>query len=83
MKRNLSTLWTSHLQGQKDKDQFKEYILNSSSLWERLNTILENKLTKNKETDYNNAAWAYFQADQNGYNRALKEIQEILPLTNK
>ena len=30
-----------------------------------------------------NPSWAYLQADQNGYNRAIKDIQELLPLTIK
>ena len=83
MKRNLSTLWLSHLKEQKERDNFRDYILNSSSLWDKLNLILENKTVKQKETDYDNPSWAYFQADQNGYNRAIKDIQEILPLTIK
>jgi hypothetical protein len=83
MKNNLSTLWLSHLKDQKEKESFKQYILNANSLWDKLNTILENKIVKQKEIDYVNPSWAYFQADQNGYNRAIKDIQELLPLTIK
>jgi hypothetical protein len=76
----LATMWTSHLKTQKEKDNFKEYILNSSSLWDRLGSLLREKIPKSLETDYEVASWAYYQADQNGYERALREILAILPI---
>ena len=83
MKNNLSTLWLSHLKDQKDKDNFKEYILNSSSIWDRLNYILDQKIIPPKASDYDSPSWSHYQADSNGYNRAIKDIKEILPLTIK
>jgi hypothetical protein len=70
----------SHLKTQGEKDSFKEYLLGTSSLWERLSTLLEEKLPKPKEEDYDKGSWAYYQADQNGYERALREVLTLLPI---
>lgn len=83
MTNRLLTIWTQHLKGEEEKEKFRDYILNSSSLWERLNVIITEKLPKPIEANYSKAAWAYYQADQNGYQRALTEILSILPVDNK
>tara|TARA_R110000803_G_scaffold118188_1_gene186600 strand:+ start:4938 stop:5069 length:132 start_codon:yes stop_codon:yes gene_type:complete len=37
-------------------------------------------MPENNKENYSKASWAYYQADQNGYQRALKEIISILPV---
>jgi hypothetical protein len=73
-------MWTSHLKKEEERDNFREYVLGANSLWDRLGIMLKEKLPKSKEADYENAAWAYYQADQNGYERALREVLAILPI---
>ena len=73
-------IWLSHLKEEEDRKKFKEYILNSTSLWERLGAILADKIPESTKENYSKGSWAYYQADQNGYNRALKEIISILPV---
>ena len=80
MTKRLLTVWTKHLQSDEDKEKFRSYILNSNSLWDRLADILKDKLPETKEADYDKAAWAYYQAHQNGYEQAIKEILSILPV---
>jgi|TARA_R100001530_G_C4313135_1_gene153609 hypothetical protein len=73
-------MWTSHLNSEEEKDKFREYILNSTSLWERLGQIIEEKAPKTVPKDYDKGSWAYYQADQLGYQRALNDILMVLPL---
>jgi hypothetical protein len=80
MAQKLATMWTSHLKTEEDRKNFREYILGSNSLWDRLGAILKEKVPKPTVSDYSTASWAYFQADQNGYERALREILAILPI---
>jgi hypothetical protein len=35
---------------------------------------------ESKSSDYDSPSWAYKQADQNGYNRALNDIIQLLNL---
>lgn len=55
----------------------------SGLLRERLTTILRNKMetlrveARSKKT-YENPSWAYFQADANGYERAISELISLL-----
>ena len=76
----LATMWTSHLKTKKEQENFREYVLGANSLWDRLETILREKLPKIKEEDYDRASWAYYRADQDGYERALREVLAILPI---
>lgn len=80
MTKRLPMVWLSHLKTEEERIKFKDYILNSTSLWERLGDILAEKIPENNKENYSKASWAYYQADQNGYQRALKEIISILPV---
>ena len=63
-----------------EQENFREYVLGANSLWDRLETILREKLPKSKEEDYDKASWAYYRANQDGYERALREVLAILPI---
>lgn len=65
------------------KEQMRDYFKGSSLLRERLGKILEDKVkNKRKLTSsieaYESPAWAYTQADTNGYERAIKEVIELI-----
>lgn len=78
---NLPIVWTKHLKTKEEKENFESLLRNSTIVASRLVTILremdESKVSR--ETDYDSPSWAYLQADQNGYRRA---IQEVLKLFN-
>ena len=73
----MQVVWTSHLKSPEEKKKFEEYLRNATTLTDRLEEILTSKIKGSKEEDYEKASWAYYQADQNGYNRALQEILEL------
>lgn len=73
--------WTSHIKEQAEKNIFKERVKASREVLSRLNNILDERIKavlNTSETDYKDAAWAYLQADRNGYMRAIKELQKFL-----
>lgn len=65
----MKTVWTS------EKELFKQ----SKNFREKLTEILS-KRTKAvvTEPDYDSPSWSHKQADMNGYNRAIKEIIDLL-----
>lgn len=74
--------WTAGLTDQ-DKEDLKTSMLAASPAFKRLTMLLENKLSETesrRETRdvYDKAAWPYFQADCNGYQRAIKEIKKLI-----
>lgn len=80
-KGKLSISWTKHLKDREEVRKFKEYVLNSVGVTNRLADILEEKVKNHevfKEEDYKNPSWAFAQADRNGYVRALIETIELL-----
>ena len=81
----MISAWTKHLADPKDKEQFKNSILGSKTVLNRLSALLneeENDLIQT-ENDYDNLNWAYRQADINGYRRCLRKIQKLINLDHK
>lgn len=76
----LDLRWCKHLQGQEAKE-FELFVRSSSTVLERLSDIIkdiEGADAPNKKIDYNNPSWAYRQADNNGFARALKTIKDLI-----
>jgi len=70
--------WASHLKDPKEKEEFKALVLSTNAVRSRLSDIIEKMKEKPKKADYTVGSWAYLQADSNGYNRALEEVQKFL-----
>ncbi len=79
----MKTTWTKHLKDKKDKEAFEVVVRNSKIALERLEDIIKSKERKLKASSYESPSWPFFRADQDGYNRALDEILEILNLDHK
>lgn len=73
--------WYAHLKVEEEKEEFRQRIALADPVLKRLQQIIETKLAvanANATTQYDQAAWAYKQADLNGYNRAVSDIQKYL-----
>ena len=74
----MKTIWFMDLP-KDQQDGFKRQVTSAKDVLEKLEEILKSKM---KEVvlseDYDSPSWAYKQADRNGYNRALTEVQNIL-----
>lgn len=65
---------------EKGKEEFRR-LLAHSALIRRLREILTEEISvleNTSKTDYEKAAWAFYQADKNGELRALKKILNLL-----
>ena len=78
----MKTVWTKGLAGDA-KTEMEQAFLSSGNMRERLRFLLQEKIStnnsnlRNKE-NYQNASWAYQQADGIGYERALCEVISLL-----
>lgn len=73
----MLTKWYSHIKDKEEVEEFQQRIILAKPVLERLNIIIEGKLATanaNSTNQYDQAAWAYKQADLNGYNRAMRDI---------
>ena len=64
-----------------EQEEFKDVWTHSSRVKTAIRTVVEKKrreANKSKD-DYTNVAWAYWAADRNGYDKAMREILELLP----
>lgn len=65
------------------KEPFEQLLRNSSIVFAKLTEILENldrDSLKTTKTDYDSPSWAYRQADQNGYRRALRDVINLITM---
>ena len=78
----MKTSWTNGLSEQ-EKSDLKASFASSLVMRKRLTFLAEEKINsstryaRNKLT-YDNPNWAFLQADQRGYERALTEIIDLL-----
>ena len=85
---NLMTMWTQHIPptNPEGKAEFEKVVRNSSLALGRMKDIITS-LEKTAEipamADYENAAWAYKQADLIGYRRGLRDIKKLLSFLDK
>lgn len=78
----MNTKWMAGLSDQEKKD-LKASIQAASPAFKRLTTLLENKLQSVEgerlgRDKYDKSSWPYFQADCNGYQRAIKELIKLI-----
>ena len=77
----LKSKWYAHLKESEEVEEFKQRIKLATPVLERLTKRLDEKLATanaNHATQYELAAWAYKQADLNGYNRAINDVLKYL-----
>lgn len=80
--------WTSHLKTPQEQDNFRNEILGSKRVLERLRDILKEKdseLTRGELTPkaYDTPNWASKQAHTNGYRECLFLIKRLTDLDQK
>lgn len=82
----MKTFWTSHCKTKEERASFKEYVLNSSPVIDRIVAYVESKqkkVTIYTPEELTKGDWEVLAADRNGYMRAQREILEFLDLTQK
>ena len=81
----MISAWTKHLKSEEEKTRFKNSVLGSKVVLERLSDILkeieadQDNIERNPLM-YDKPNWDYRQAHLNGYRQCLKTINFILNL---
>jgi hypothetical protein len=79
MAKGIPMAWTK---GHKDPNSVKAKLKSAQDVFEILDRIIEDKkakASKGNPPDFIDAGWPYKAADQNGYIRAMNEIQNLIP----
>lgn len=81
----MISAWTKHLKTEEEKSRFKNSVLGSKTVLDRLQDLI-----KEVEDDVDDIElstkqyavpnWEYMQADRNGFRRALKTVSKIITL---
>lgn len=77
----MESNWVKHIKSEDEKSKFKATLLNSTLVLDVLSSILNKELDSIKTTskeDYNIPNWSHYQADRNGYERALKRFLNLI-----
>lgn len=84
----MITAWFTHLETEKEQEQFKKTVESSKPVLDRLNTMIDRELTglEDSETNpkfYDTPNWDYKQAYSNGFKAGLKMVKTITTLDHK
>jgi len=78
----VKTIWFQDLP-KAQQEQFKQNVIGSKLILDKLSKIVYNMGVSGesvKLTDYDSPSWSHKQADQNGYNRALRDIIDLITI---
>jgi len=82
----MKAAWYKDLGSSPSADQKRERnreLESHKSTLDRIYNILKDRLDYTiPSSDYEDTAWAYKQADRNGYNRAIKEVLDLVNIEN-
>lgn len=84
----LKTKWYNGLEEGQDPSELEKRFLENEDLFDILATIIGQKITANaklrrEKGAYDKPAFSEFQADCNGYERALEEVLKYLEITKE
>ena len=83
IRKKVSSEWIKHTKTDEERNKVKDAVIRSEYCLEILRGILEKELQEvdstNKE-DYKIAHWPCYQADRNGYKRAIKKFINLINL---
>lgn len=82
---SLSTKWFYKCKSPDDKEQLKKTLSASRHILDLLEEIVSKELEAERavpKSDYDNAAWAYKQADRNGATRAYLNVLNLIKKDN-
>ena len=84
----MRVIWTQHIKDEKKKEDFRQLLKNSTQVLGRLRMILdeEEKGLDTQETtskDFDNPNWQFKQAFRNGDRARLRQIRNLIDLTEK
>ena len=79
-----SIVWTKHLEG-KDKENFLNILMNSTTVLNRLQTLLKEELDNldNQECtvkDFEDPSWSHKQAFRNGERARIRKTLDLITL---
>lgn len=78
--------WFSDIPNKEKQEEFKKTVVGSKKVLDKAIAICYNKIRvgeRSKKADYDSPSWAYQQADQLGYNRALYDIIDLLTIADE
>lgn len=84
----MITAWTDNLKTAEEKERFKNSVLSSRVVLDRLNEILskmkdDTEMKERSTETYSVPNWDYRQAHVNGFMDCLKKVQKIITLNDQ
>lgn len=81
----MISAWTKHLKEQDEVDHFKNTLLGSKTVLNRMSALLDEMKTDIDNTEvnlkiYETPNWDHKQAHLNGFKDCLKKIQKLITL---
>ncbi len=80
----LNNKWISHIDDERQRELFKQHLLENTELFKRLKELLEGKLkdaeaSRRSLKSYVINSYSEYQADRNATERTLLEVIDLIP----
>ena len=76
----MKEVWFKDCKNAQEKEKRKKELLSYRNAFESLSEVLINMEERTGTWDYNCPSWSHKQADQNGANRMLHKIIDLIKL---
>lgn len=85
---NIPLSWTKHCKTKEEKENIESLLRNNSTLINRLQSILDEKVTELRDKEVNEAvydspSWSHKQAHTNGFVSGIKYVADLLKFMPK
>jgi hypothetical protein len=65
----------------KETEEFVKQVVMNTTIWETMEKIVLRKIGTRKKIGFDETNWALRTASNEGYNRAMNEILQLIPTT--
>jgi len=79
----MQAVWFKGLNTKTAKEERRKELLSYRQAFEALQEHLRQWEKHTTGADYNSPSWAYKQADQIGYNRAIQDVLKLIDIKEK
>lgn len=76
----MKNVWFKDCKNAQDKEKRKKELLSYRNAFESLSEVLTTLEETTSSVDYECPSWSHKQADQNGANRMLQKIKDLINL---
>jgi hypothetical protein len=83
----MNLVWTKKCKSEEDKQQYVASLMRAKWVLDDLSELVDSNLAGNEAAEmspksYDNPNWPYRQAHSNGYKQALRDLKQLITISD-